>query len=77
MQHNLKTLPKWYKDVVSGAKTFEVRRNDRNFQVGDTLILQEWSPESGYTGNEAECTVFYIMNDPGYVKDGFVIMGFA
>lgn len=37
MQHNLKTLPKWYKDVVSGAKTFEVRRKDRNFKVGDTL----------------------------------------
>jgi hypothetical protein len=77
MQHKLKTLPKWYKDVVSGAKTFEVRRNDRNFQVGDTLLLQEWSQESGYTGKSVERDVFYILDETEYLKEGYVVLGFA
>jgi hypothetical protein len=29
--------------VLSGAKTFEVRRNDRAYQKGDTLILIDTS----------------------------------
>ena len=33
--HNLKIKPQYFKDVVSGIKTFEVRKNDRNFKVGD------------------------------------------
>lgn len=44
MTHDLKTLPEYYKDVASGLKTFELRRNDRNFQVGDTLLLREFVP---------------------------------
>lgn len=44
MDHELKIIPPFYDDVKSGVKTFEVRRNDRNFQVGDLLHLKEWMP---------------------------------
>ena len=38
--------------VSSGEKTFEIRSNDRDFQVGDVLALREWCPDLGkYTGN--------------------------
>ena len=37
--HNLKIKPQYFKDVVSGIKTFEVRKNDRNFKVGDLMVL--------------------------------------
>jgi hypothetical protein len=39
--HKIQTLQLYFKDVLSGDKNFEVRRNDRNYKVGDELILQE------------------------------------
>lgn len=42
--HNLKTWPEFFKRVLSGEKTFEYRKNDRNFQPGDNLILEEYDP---------------------------------
>lgn len=45
MIHELKTWPPYFDDVASGVKTVELRReDDRNFEVGDTLILREWDP---------------------------------
>lgn len=73
--HNLKILPNYFQDVYSGKKMFEVRLNDRDYQVGDMLYLQEWSPEDGYTGNYVKKDVYYILDDPAYVKEGFVILG--
>lgn len=46
----LKTHPSPFADVLVGTKTFEVRLNDRGFQVGDVLVLQEWIPQ-----HEGEC----------------------
>ncbi|NLE73837.1 MAG: DUF3850 domain-containing protein [Actinobacteria bacterium] len=39
MQHNLKIERQWFEAVVSGAKKAEVRRTDRPFSVGDSLML--------------------------------------
>jgi hypothetical protein len=41
MLHELKTDPDVFTDVYNGLKTFEIRKNDRNFQENDILILQE------------------------------------
>jgi len=49
MTHELKIWPQYYCRVADGSKTFEVRKNDRGFQPGDTVILKEWDPE--YTDN--------------------------
>ncbi|MCX7610250.1 MAG: DUF3850 domain-containing protein [Ignavibacterium sp.] len=37
--HKLKIYPEFFKEVCSGKKTFEIRKNDRGFQVGDILLL--------------------------------------
>ena len=37
--HEIKILYTYYKHVVSGAKKFEIRKNDRNYQVGDRVIM--------------------------------------
>lgn len=42
--HKLKTWPAYFDAVKSGAKTFEVRRDDRGFQRGDTVVLQRFDP---------------------------------
>lgn len=38
-EHFLKTLPEYWDAVERGEKTFEVRRDDRGFQRGDTVVL--------------------------------------
>lgn len=40
--HHLKTLPVYFDAVRRGDKTFEIRKNDRDFQTGDTLVLEEF-----------------------------------
>jgi len=39
--HELKIASAYYDAVLRDYKTFEVRRDDRDFKVGDTLILIE------------------------------------
>ncbi len=59
--HELKTWPDSFKAVKLGRKTHEVRRNDRDFQVGDVLVLKEYIPEeSTYTRDEIAVEVTYI-----------------
>lgn len=41
--HKLKIDSKYFDAVRKGFKTFEIRKNDRNFEVGDKLILQEYT----------------------------------
>lgn len=76
LEHELKTLPEYFKAVVENKKTFEVRKNDRNFKVGDILILKEWTPENNYTGNEISKKITYILNNLDYCKENYVILAF-
>ena len=63
MTHALKTWPEYFAAVDSGEKNFEVRRFDRPFKVGDTLLLQEWdNKKEEYTGKEIKRAVTYILS---------------
>ena len=42
MIHSVKIQPHYFNDVLTGRKTFEVRKNDRNYRVGDYIALNEW-----------------------------------
>ena len=35
MKHEIKIRPEFYKAVIAGMKTFEIRLDDRNYEVGD------------------------------------------
>ncbi|MFL0251271.1 ASCH/PUA domain-containing protein [Clostridium neuense] len=74
MVHELKTLPEYFQAVKEKRKPFEVRKNDRNFKVGDSLYLREWTGEE-YTGRKLIRIITYILNDSRYVKEGYVILG--
>ena len=71
--HYLKILPEYYEAVKCGDKTFEVRLNDRDYQINDVLHLQEFN-NSEYTGYELVKVVSYILNDPTYCKEGYVVL---
>lgn len=77
MTHALKTWPEFYKDVDKGSKTFEVRKADRPFKVGEALLLQEWDNVNNcYTGKECLREITYILYGGQFgVQDGFVVMG--
>lgn len=64
MTHYLKILPKYFGAVRCGVKTFELRRNNRNYQPCDMLVLQEWTLEGGYTGQELTRYVPYVLYSP-------------
>ena len=38
MRHELKINPQYYEDVKIGLKPFEIRKNDREFKLGDILV---------------------------------------
>ena len=42
--HYLKSWPHHFWPVMRGVQPFEIRKNDRDFKVGDYLALQEYDP---------------------------------
>lgn len=74
--YELKTWPREFEAAADGRKRFEYRRNDRDFRVGDVLLLREWSPLSvDYTGAQMAVRVTFILFGPDHgVPDGFVVM---
>jgi hypothetical protein len=73
--HALKTLPEFFIEV-GVTKFFEVRKDDRNYQVGDILWLQEWTYEDSFTGESKRFKVTFLSGsrqDSG-IKEGYCVM---
>lgn len=81
MIHQLKIESHFFKGIVEGVKTFEVRKNDRDFHKGDYLGLNEITPhpcdkdgKHKETGNFVLVKVLDVFKDKRFVKDEYVIM---
>ena len=74
--HALKTWPVPFDAIMSGEKTFEIRRDDRGFRVGDILTLRRYEPSrKSYTGENISVKVSYILEGTDWgLQDGFVAM---
>ncbi len=82
--HTLKTDPEVFQAVIKKLKTYEIRKDDRGFNVGDFLLLQETKYTGKemlkgkplqYTGRELDVEVTHILRGPIYgLEDGWVIM---
>lgn len=71
--HKLKILPEYYNAQIEGKKNFEIRKNDRNFKVGDKLMLYEIDKKTKQkTGRLLEAQVTYITDYAQ--KEGYVVM---
>lgn len=70
--HNLKIAPTYFKAVKEGRKLFEIRKNDRQYHVGDILLLNEYTCGS-YTGEFVKAKVTYITDYAQ--KDDYVVLG--
>ena len=75
-EHILKTWPQFFELVRRGDKTFEVRKNDRNYAVGDTLLLHEFDPATdSYSGRKTDKVVTYVMRGGAFgVAEDHVVM---
>lgn len=75
MIHELKIQEAFYEAVLSGDKTFEIRKNDRGFQKGDTLILIKVD-ELGIKSlsDIIKCKVSYVLSGWG-IQEGHVVLG--
>lgn len=60
--HEVKCWPEYFEAVRDGRKPFELRRNDRNYQVGDTIRLMEYDPLKGrFTGRDDWRLITYVL----------------
>lgn len=74
--HTLKIRPQPLADLLSGAKTAEVRDcSDRDFQVGDTVRLRELTAD-GYTGRELTRTISHVQQGYG-LPVGLCVLSYA
>jgi Domain of unknown function (DUF3850) len=84
--HHLKTWPEYFGRVKNGDKPFEIRKNDRDYKVGDELLLQEFVPEGYYaedakqepyfTGQVCHRKITYILNGGQFgIEKGYVALG--
>lgn len=65
---------------MSGKKPWEIRKNDRDFKVGDFLILREYAPPTsgfpGYhTGRWKKQEILFILEGGRFgIEEGYCIM---
>jgi len=87
--HELKLNTDYFSAVEAGRKRFEIRKNDRDYQVGDLLALssfengsyQRWASTMNHIGNdtvgihEADTILMTVTYITDYEqKDGYVVM---
>lgn len=77
--HLLKCHPRPFAAVMDGSKTFEWRKFDRDYQVGDMLLLSEFDPDKSeaYTGICLYRRVTYMISEGFCIPPGYCIMGIA
>ena len=57
-----KAWPEMFAKVLNGRKKFDLRLADFECNEGDTLILEEWNPETKkYTGRKIEKKISYVL----------------
>lgn len=60
--HDLKCWPAFFEAIAAGDKRHDLRRaTDRDFRVGDVLLLREFDPDCcAYTGRKQKVAVTYV-----------------
>lgn len=59
--HELKSWSRFFRAIVAGERAHELRHNDRDYQVGERILLREYDPDSDtYTGSFCEAIITSI-----------------
>ena len=76
--HELKCLAPFYDAMARGEKTFDVRKDDRAFQTGDTLNLRRVDANPGdYVHYPVlVCRIVYVLRGGQFgIEPGYVVLG--
>lgn len=74
--HNLKIQKEFFEDVKSGEKSFELRKDDRNYRLGDVINLTEVDATSAEeTGRTALVEIIYKLDKFDGLYPGYCILG--
>lgn len=69
--HRLKALIKYADAIMDGTKTFEIRKNDRGYKVGDKIVFDVLANE----GYDVRVAARHPLNGAvyriDYILDGF------
>lgn len=71
--HEIKIAAMYYEDVVSGKKSFELRKND-GYKQGDKLIMLEFK-DGKHTGRIINADIVYMLEDYTGLAEGYCILG--
>lgn len=72
--HEIKIAHEYFDDVALERKTFELRKNNRDYKVGDELHMIEY--ENGeQTGRELAADIIYMIEDYSGLEEGYCILG--
>lgn len=79
MEHIVKIKKQYFVKLLSEEKTFELRKNDRNYKVGDVIILKEiddYDLKFPFNrGREVKAEITYILKGPVYgLETGYCIL---
>lgn len=74
INHELKTDWEWFSAVLSGYKTAELRRNDRDFRRGDTLTLV--SANSDGVPRRLDLSVTHVLTNYPGLEPGYAMVSF-
>lgn len=72
--HDVKLGTTFFDDVKTGRKTFELRKNDRGYKEGDTIVLHEYK-DGTTTGRTITKKIVYMLEDFAGLEDGYCILG--
>ena len=73
-QHEIKIVASYYEDVISGKKSFELRKNDRGYKQGDSLKMLEFK-DGKHTGRTIDADIIYMLEDYTGLTEGYCILG--
>jgi len=75
-EHTLKSWPEYFGPIHNGTKTFDLRKDDRNYAVGDIVLFYEWKPSiKEATDRTTRCKINYILRDFEGLTPGYCILG--
>lgn len=69
--HRLKIQEQYADAVLNGTKTFEVRKNDRGYEVGDEIVFDVVTNEGYAVGAAARCPLNGVTYRIDYILDDF------